>query len=68
MYKQIAENKRRTVYIIIGFVVMIGAIAGLAIVVAVVLFLRKKKKQKEIFHFRYPYTVKLKNILLPVYP
>ena len=29
MYKRIAENKRRTVYIIIGFVVMIGAIAGL---------------------------------------
>lgn len=29
MYKQIAENKRRTVFIIIGFVLMIGAIAGL---------------------------------------
>lgn len=29
MYKQIAENKRRTIYIIIGFVVMIGVIAGL---------------------------------------
>ncbi len=29
MYKQIAENKRRTVYIIIGFVVIIGLIAGL---------------------------------------
>ena len=29
MYKHIAENKRRTVYIIIGFVVMIGAIAAL---------------------------------------
>lgn len=29
MYKQIAENKRRTVYIIIGFVVLISAIAGL---------------------------------------
>ena len=28
MYKQIAENKRRTVYIIIGFVILIGAIAG----------------------------------------
>lgn len=28
MYKQIAENKRRTIFIIIGFVVMIGAIAG----------------------------------------
>ena len=28
MYKQIAENKRRTVLIMIGFVVMIGAIAG----------------------------------------
>ena len=28
MYKQIAENKRRTVLIIIGFVIMIGAIAG----------------------------------------
>ncbi|MBR3246471.1 zinc metalloprotease HtpX [Candidatus Saccharibacteria bacterium] len=28
MYKQIAENKRRTVLIIIGFVVMIGAIAA----------------------------------------
>ena len=29
MYKQIAENKRRTVLIIIGFVVMIGVIAGI---------------------------------------
>ncbi|MBR3175797.1 M48 family metalloprotease [Candidatus Saccharibacteria bacterium] len=29
MYKQIAENKRRTIYIIIGFVLMIGAIAGI---------------------------------------
>ncbi|MBR3139095.1 zinc metalloprotease HtpX [Candidatus Saccharibacteria bacterium] len=29
MYKQIAENKRRTVFIIIGFVVMVGVIAGL---------------------------------------
>ncbi|MBO4812669.1 zinc metalloprotease HtpX [Candidatus Saccharibacteria bacterium] len=29
MYKQIAENKRKTVVIIIGFVVLIGAIAGL---------------------------------------
>ncbi len=29
MYKQIAENKRRTVFIIIGFVLMIGAIAGI---------------------------------------
>ena len=28
MYKQIAENKRRTILIIIGFVLMIGAIAG----------------------------------------
>lgn len=28
MYKQIAENKRRTVYIVIGFVIMIGAIAA----------------------------------------
>ena len=28
MYKQIAENKRRTVYIIIGFVILIGAIAA----------------------------------------
>ena len=28
MYKQIAENKRRTVFIIIGFVIMIGVIAG----------------------------------------
>lgn len=27
MYKQIAENRRRTVFIIIGFVLMIGAIA-----------------------------------------
>lgn len=30
-----------------GSLIAIGAIAGLAIVVAVVLFLRKKKKQKE---------------------
>ena len=29
MYKQIAENKRRTVFIIIGFVLMIGVIAAL---------------------------------------
>ena len=29
MYKQIAENKRRTVWIILGFVVMIGVIAAL---------------------------------------
>lgn len=29
MYKHIAQNKRRTVYIIIGFVLMIGAIAAL---------------------------------------
>ena len=29
MYKQIAENKRRTIYIIIGFVVMIGIVAAL---------------------------------------
>lgn len=29
MYKQIAENKRRTVFIIIGFVLLIGAIAGI---------------------------------------
>lgn len=29
MYKQIAENKRKTVLIITGFVVMIGAIAGI---------------------------------------
>ena len=28
MYKQIAENKRRTIYIIVGFVLIIGAIAG----------------------------------------
>ncbi|MBR0431355.1 zinc metalloprotease HtpX [Candidatus Saccharibacteria bacterium] len=28
MYKQIAENKRRTIYIIVGFVLMIGVIAG----------------------------------------
>lgn len=28
MYKQIAENKRKTVFIIIGFVIMISAIAG----------------------------------------
>lgn len=28
MYKQIAENKRRTIYIIIGFVMMIGVIAA----------------------------------------
>lgn len=29
MYKQIAENKRRTVFIIIGFVLLIGVIAGI---------------------------------------
>jgi heat shock protein HtpX len=29
MYKQIAENKRKTVFIIIGFVMMIGIIAGI---------------------------------------
>ena len=29
MYKQIAENKRKTVFIIIGFVVMIGLIGGI---------------------------------------
>ncbi len=29
MYKQIAENKRKTVLIVLGFVVFIGAIAGL---------------------------------------
>ncbi len=29
MYKQIAENKRRTIYVIVGFVVMVGVIAGL---------------------------------------
>ena len=29
MYKHIAENKRRTIYIMVGFVVMIGAIAAL---------------------------------------
>ena len=29
MYKQIAENKRRTVLIMIGFVLMVGAIAGI---------------------------------------
>lgn len=29
MYKQIAENKRRTVFIVMGFVLMIGVIAGL---------------------------------------
>ena len=28
MYKQIAENKRKTVFIIVGFVLMIGAIAA----------------------------------------
>lgn len=28
MYKQIAENKRRTVYVMIGFVILIGAIAA----------------------------------------
>ena len=29
MYKQIAENKRKTVFIILGFMILIGAIAGL---------------------------------------
>lgn len=29
MYKQIAENKRRTVVIMMGFVLMVGAIAAL---------------------------------------
>lgn len=29
MYKQIAENKRKTIYIIIAFIAMIGVIAGL---------------------------------------
>ena len=29
MYKQIAENKRKTVYLIIAFVAMIGAVAAL---------------------------------------
>lgn len=29
MYKQIAENKRRTIYIIIGFVLMVGVIAAI---------------------------------------
>ena len=29
MYKQIAENKRRTAYVIIGFILMIGAIAAI---------------------------------------
>ena len=29
MYKQIAENKRKTIYIILGFVAMIGVIAGI---------------------------------------
>lgn len=29
MYKQIAENKRRTVFIIVGFVLMIAVIAGI---------------------------------------
>lgn len=29
MYKQIAENKRKTVYIIIAFIAMIGVIAGI---------------------------------------
>ena len=29
MYKQIAENKRRTIYIIIGFVMLVGIIAAL---------------------------------------
>lgn len=33
MYKQIAQNKRKTILLIIGFIVMIGAIAG-AIAVA----------------------------------
>lgn len=29
MYKQIAENKRKTVFIVMGFVIMIGAIAAI---------------------------------------
>ena len=29
MYKQIAENKRKTIYLILAFVAMIGAIAGI---------------------------------------
>ena len=29
MYKQIAQNKRRTILLIVGFVVMIGVVAGL---------------------------------------
>ena len=29
MYKQIAENKRRTIYIIVGFVILIAAIAAI---------------------------------------
>lgn len=29
MYKQIAQNKRRTIYIVIGFVVIIGVVAAL---------------------------------------
>ena len=29
MYKQIAENRRRTVFIMVGFVLLIGAIAGI---------------------------------------
>ncbi|MBR3328948.1 zinc metalloprotease HtpX [Candidatus Saccharibacteria bacterium] len=29
MYKQIAENKRRTIYIIVGFVLLVGVIAAL---------------------------------------
>lgn len=29
MYKQIAENKRRTIYIVIGFVILIGVIAAI---------------------------------------
>lgn len=29
MYKQIAENRRKTVFIMIGFVILIGAIAGI---------------------------------------
>ncbi len=29
MYKQIAENKRRTIYIIIGFILLVGLIAAL---------------------------------------
>ena len=29
MYKQIAENKRRTVYVILGFILLIGTIAGI---------------------------------------